>query len=340
MKLLFLTQKVDKNDDVLGFVCRWLLSFSRKFEKITVICLEKGEYDLPQNVRVLSLGKEKGRSRLKYLINFYGFLASEGGKYDCVFVHMNQEYVILGGLIWRLLGKKIIFWYNHRRGNFFTFVSAKISNVVFYTSPFAFTARFKNAQIAPAGIDTQIFKKKEDIFKISRSVLCLGRISPVKKMEVLIEAAEVLEKNGIGFILNIAGESPQRDWEYFQKIKNLSRNLEEKGRIKFLGKISNLEAPDIYNRNEIFVNLTPEGSLDKTILEAMACEMPVIVANKSFGKDLPGLIFENSRDLSKKISALLDMPSGEKQALGRQLRDYSLQNHSLEKLTEKIISQL
>jgi hypothetical protein len=29
------------------------------------------------------------------------------------FVHMNQEYVLLGGLIWKLLGKKLVLW-RHR----------------------------------------------------------------------------------------------------------------------------------------------------------------------------------------------------------------------------------
>jgi len=341
MKLLFLTQKVDRNDDVMGFVHSWLLKFSRKFEKIIAVCLEKGEYNLPENVKVLSLGKESGRSRLKYLFNLYKFIIKERKNYDCVFVHMNQEYVILGGLIWRFLGKKIIFWHNHRHGSFFTWLSAKISNAVFYTSPFAYTARFKNAKIAPAGIDAEVFKRNENIQKIPRSILCLGRISPVKRLEVLIEAAEELEKNGVEFVLNIIGGAPERDKEYFEKIKTLSRNLEEKGRIKFLGEISNLKTPEIYNQNEIFVNLTPEGSLDKTILEAMACEVPVVVANKSFEKDLPGrLIFENSRDLAEKISALLNAPFDERKTLGRQLRAYSIENHGLDKLTEKIIREL
>ena len=54
-----MTQKVDKNDAILGFFHNWLLQLSPKFERIIVVCLEKGESDLPNNVRVLSLGKEK-----------------------------------------------------------------------------------------------------------------------------------------------------------------------------------------------------------------------------------------------------------------------------------------
>jgi len=58
MKLLIITQKVDMNDDVLGFMHGWINEFAKHCEKITVICLQKGEHELSDNVKVLSLGKE------------------------------------------------------------------------------------------------------------------------------------------------------------------------------------------------------------------------------------------------------------------------------------------
>ena len=71
MKLLIVTQKVDKNDPILGFFHRWIEEFARHVEFVTVICLGVGEYSLPVNVKVLSLGKEKKKSRLKYIFMFY-----------------------------------------------------------------------------------------------------------------------------------------------------------------------------------------------------------------------------------------------------------------------------
>lgn len=58
MRLLIVTQKVDKNDPILGFFHRWIEEFSKHCEKLTVICLQAGEFKLPANVTVLSLGKE------------------------------------------------------------------------------------------------------------------------------------------------------------------------------------------------------------------------------------------------------------------------------------------
>ena len=59
MRLLILTQKVDINDNNLGFFHRWIEEFARHCESVIVVCLQKGEYHLPPNVKILSLGKEK-----------------------------------------------------------------------------------------------------------------------------------------------------------------------------------------------------------------------------------------------------------------------------------------
>ena len=120
MKLLIVTQKVNKNDPILGFFYNWIIKFSEEFESVVVICLEEGDEvaDLPHNVKVLSLGKESGKSRIKYLIRFYKYIWSERGNYDVVFVHMNQIYVVLGGVLWHLLSKKIALWYTHKETSF------------------------------------------------------------------------------------------------------------------------------------------------------------------------------------------------------------------------------
>src|SRR3989344_8116257 len=157
MRLLIVTQKVDKKDPILGFFHRWIEEFAKNFEKVTVVCLEKGEYNLPTNVKVLSLGKEERRSKAEYISRFYRYIWQERKNYGAVFVHMNQEYVLLAGDIWRLLGKSVYLWRNHAKGNFLTTMAVWLSDKVFYTSPQSFTARFKKAVQMPVGIDTDFF---------------------------------------------------------------------------------------------------------------------------------------------------------------------------------------
>ena len=71
MKVLVLTQTVDTEDPILGFMHRWIEELASKYERIEVVCLREGNHNLPKNVFIHSLGKEGGRSRIKYVLRFY-----------------------------------------------------------------------------------------------------------------------------------------------------------------------------------------------------------------------------------------------------------------------------
>lgn len=347
MKLLIITQKVDINDDILGFFHQWIEKLSGRFDFLNVICLQLGEYSLPQNVRVFSLGKEGGRSRIKGLFRFYQDIFKLRKNYEAVFVHMNPIYVVLGGLFWKLQGKKIYLWHNHRQGNIVTRIAICLSDVVFYTSPFSFSARFKKSRIMPVGIDTEKFKIQNPKSKVQNSILYVGRFSPVKNVDVLIKAAGLLDKKGVDFILNIVGKPGDDEQENFQKIKALANDLETRGKIKFLGKSIHRQLPELYNQNDIFVNLTQTGSFDKTTLEAMACQNVVLVSNQVFRDIFPKewlefLMFRerDPEDLAQKLLYLIGLAEDERNAWGARLREIVVKDHDLNNLVEKLTKVL
>lgn len=345
VKLLIITQKVDVNDDIFGFFHRWIEKLSEKFDLLNVICLQKGEHSLPQNVKIFSLGKENGRSRIKSLFRFYRYIWQLRKNCYAVFIHMNPIYVVLGGVFWKIWGKKIYLWHNHKNGNPITRLAIMLSDAVFYTSPHSFSSRFKKSKIMPVGIDTGIFKKDERINAAPRSILYLGRFSSVKNVDVLIEAVNLLDKQGIDFILNIVGQPGDDEKEYFKKIKDMAKDLAEKGKICFLRKVANYQTPEIYNQNDIFVNLTQRGSFDKTTLEAMACQQVVLVSNPVFEEIFPKELQEimmfkerNSQDLAKKLFYLMNLPKAQKDNFGLRLREIVVKNHDLNNLVEKIVN--
>src|SRR5690349_15894229 len=132
MKLLIVTQTLDANDPVLGFFHSWVHALAPKFEKINVIALGVGVHLLPENVRVHSLGKEKGkRSAFSYALSFFSLAWHLQGEYDAVLVHMNQEYILLTGWLWKLLGKRIYMWRNHSAGSFLTDTAAAFCDKIF-----------------------------------------------------------------------------------------------------------------------------------------------------------------------------------------------------------------
>ncbi|MEK7463431.1 MAG: glycosyltransferase family 4 protein [Patescibacteria group bacterium] len=349
MKLLIITQSIDMNNPVLGFFCRWVEEFSRRYEKVIVIALGVGEYHLPENVKVLSLGKEEFISshsyyshvirRLVLIYRFYRYIWSERKNYDAVFVHMNQEYVLLGWKFWWLTGKKIMFWRNHPKGSLLTNLAVLLSNRVFCTSKYSYTAKFKKTEIVPVGIDMDLFKRRSEIKKLPNSILFLGRISPVKNTDLLIEALNLLNKENFSFNAAIIGDVADKDRKYCELIKNKIREYGLEKEMDFREAVTPKETPDLYNKYELFVNLTLTGSMDKTIFEAMACETLVLTSNQALKGFIDNVFVINENDviqLVSRIKEIISLPDDKKNKLGRELRSFAVEKHSLEKLMEKI----
>ncbi len=343
MKLLFITQKADLQDDVLGFVHRWIEKLAEQYSHLTVICLEKGKCSLPENVHVLSLGKEGRQSRLVYLLRFYQYIWSMRKGYDAVFVHMNPIYVVTGFIFWRLLRKQIFLWYNHERGNWIAKAAVRRVQKVFYTSPFSFAAQFRNSQQMPAGIDTNLFCPDVEQQKERNSLLYVGRLSRIKNVDVLIEALNRLNHKGLEFVLHIVGAPGNNDVDYYSALRKQAAEMEEAGKIYFNGKMPNHQIPQFYQKSQILFNLSPPGLFDKTILEAMACGCLVLVSSPAFKHAIPGTCMFNEtdpEDLAKKIEDLLKLPDKLQQEYGERFREYVVQNHGLEMLVGRLEEEI
>lgn len=339
MRLLIITQKVDQNDDVLGFFHGWIAEFAKHVDQVTVIALGVGEHHLPANVRVFSLGKERGVSRFGYILNFYRSVFRERKNYDIVFVHMNQEYVLFGGLFWKLFGKKIMMWRNHYAGSLSTRIAMMLSDKLFCTSKYSFTAKSKKTTLMPVGIDTGLFKKDERVEKKNDSVLFFARISPAKKPDLIIEAAHQLYGERVAFVVDFYGNPLPQHISYFNSLKAKVEDYHLAEFFHFKKGIPNRDAPHTYNTHEIFVNTSPSGMYDKTIFEAMACETLILTSNLNLkGEISDHFIFRegDTNDLAQKLAYLLALDSEIRSRYGKELRDYMLERHSLSTLGDRL----
>jgi len=337
MNLLIITQKVDENDQLLGFSVNWFRRFAEKFDSIYILCLEKGKFDLPENVKVISLGKDRGVSKLGQLFNFYKNIWLLRKQYDAVFAFMNAIWIVLGSWLWHLLGKKVFLWYAHKIIRLKHRVAEKFADGIFTSTPEGFRLKSDKIIIVGQGIDTGVFtpaNHKPQTTNHKLKILSVGRIAPIKNYEILIEAAKILKERGLDFSLTFIGEPvfPQ-DREYEKKLKAMVRQEGLENRIHFVGKVAHKDLPRYYQSNQIFVNLGKTGSLDKTIVEAMASGLTVISSNEAAVKFLPKELVVKSDD-PKQLADKIEEVTGKD--FSRQLRQYVLENHSLDNLVEKI----
>ncbi len=338
MGLLILTQAMDAGDPVLGFFCRWAEEFSKRCERVYVVCLKEDKHSTRQNLSVYSLGKEVGRSRIKYILRFYRYVWALRKDYDSVFVHMNQEYVLLGGLLWFIFGKRIVLWRNHKMGSIWTRLAGAMVHTVCYTSPEAYVSKFKNAVQMPIGIDTDFFVPSGRAEP--NSILFLGRLDPVKKPEVFVDALKQLNDEKIAFRADIYGDPTNPNLSHVDKLKKQMQPLIATGVLSLHPGIPNDKTLAIYASHEIYVNLTPSGSFDKTIGEAMACRRVVVVANEVLKEVLPQELLVDHRSSVSVASALhkaLFMSAQQKAAITEKSRKYIEDEHSLSTLVTRVL---
>ncbi len=346
MRLLITTQAVDLDDPVLGFMHRWIEVLAPRYQSIEVICLKRGRMHLPSNVQVHSLGKtavscqlsafRKMLVRIQYLFFFYRYIWNLRRNYDAVFVHMNQEYVLLGGIFWRLSGKKIILWRNHKKGSWMTRLVGVLANTVCYTSSAAYVAHFKNAEQMPIGIDTERFVPPE-VAPPTGSILFLGRIDEVKKPIEFLNALNMLVDQHIDFHADIYGDPTYPDDPYFKRFTDAAQSLVENGYVTLYPSVRNEDTPKIYGAHQIYVNLTPSGSFDKTIGEAMACGCIVVVANDAVREVIGDDFFAgDATGVARALTAAFARTPEELSEAGKHNRAFIEQEHSLALLADKI----
>ncbi len=345
MRLLITTQKLDKYDPILGFFHSWVAEFAKHCESVHVVCLFKGEYDLPDNVHVFSLGKEERQSRIQYLIHFYWYIIHERKKYDTVFVHMNQIYVVLAGFLWKLFGKKIGLWYTHRAVDWTLRVATLFVDHIFTASKESFNIQTPKAHIVGHGINVEQFEKVGEYPHHSPSIVSVGRVTRIKNFDTLIRTVSLLVKEGMDVKATIIGpQVTPDDAKYFGELQRLMKEEKVEKNVTFMGGMPNEQVREYYWKNDLNINLCPTGGVDKVILEGMAAEIIPLASNTTFepvfGKYAKELMFEtqNHTDLAKKIQAV--WARKDRAEITRDLHEKVERDFSHKTLIKKILSIL
>jgi glycosyltransferase involved in cell wall biosynthesis len=98
----------------------------------------------------------------------------------------------------------------------------------------------------------------------------------VKHIEDLIDVlAEVRKKHPV--TLTIVGSAiDEKGKSYEDSLRKKTQEMNLTDAVIFHGPATPKDMPDLLNKAKIFVTASQTGSLDKVILEAMACGLPVV----------------------------------------------------------------
>lgn len=300
MKILLLSDTYSEHTE------KWALGLAEKGIQIGLFSFNKASYPWFQNNKNITLLFEpKNKHNSNSLIGklaYFTFLKSlkkaiNQFKPDVVHAHYATSYGLIGALsrfhpfiisAWgtdvmkfpqkNFINKKILN-YNLNSADVICATSHTIKDYLYPITT-------KNIEVIPFGVDTTVFCKKKvtNLFDETSFVIgCIKALETLYNVDVLIKAFSVLKlkHKDKSLKLLIIGVGSQ-EYELKQLVKKLNLNDD----VVFTGRISFSEVSNYFNMIDVLANLSDYESFGVSVIEAMACEKPVIATNTGGLKEI------------------------------------------------------
>lgn len=224
-----------------------------------------------------------------------------------------------------------------------------LSNHIIHNNP-EMKKRFFNSLLfynkttfIPHGVDTSVFKFFPRRYQNTFNLGCIANINSNKNQLLLVKALKMLPEN---VELHLYGNENK---EYRMTINNYIERHNLGNRVHFHGFIDNKYIPKVLSTFNLFILPSFNEGLPVSILEALACEVPVLSADSGGGARFllkQEYIFstQNKEELISKILKIYSLKEDERRTIATKSLQYSMENHTLqteifahEKLYEKLI---
>lgn len=136
--------------------------------------------------------------------------------------------------------------------------------------------------VFPWGIDLNLFRSGDKNNNIRRIngweenpiVISTRSHSPVYSVETLIDAIPIAIKENPKIRFIITGDGPNR-----KMLENMAKQLGVWDFVKFMGAIPNDKLPEFLCASDIYVSTSKSDGTSLSLLEAMACKLPVVLTD-------------------------------------------------------------
>jgi glycosyltransferase involved in cell wall biosynthesis len=304
MRILLLSDTYSEHTE------KWALGLSSNGIEVGLFSFNKASYAWHQNIPnitilyepISEITSDKISSKLLYL-KYVSLLKKSIAKFmpDVVHAHYATSYGLIGALsgfhpfvisawgtdVMKFPQKNFVFKsilkYNLNKADAICATSHTIKD---YLKP----VTSKNIHVIPFGVNIEEFSKKEvkSLFSDESFVIgCIKALEDLYNIDVLIKAFAVLKSKfpSKSLKLLIIGVGSQE-----AELKKMVTDLNLSKDVIFTGRISFSEVSNYFNMLDVLVNISDYESFGVSVIEAMACEKPVIATNTGGLKE----IIENS----------------------------------------------
>jgi glycosyltransferase involved in cell wall biosynthesis len=344
-----LTQTVDLADPVLGFTQSWINGLARQVGELHVVALHAGERELAPNVQLYAAEATSRGERLGFFRSQLRRLVS-GGAVDVVFVHMIPRWVLMAAPYTLPARTPVVLWYTHQTISWQLQVAHRLATQVVTAAPEGYPLWGSGKATAIGhGVDTDYFRPAPQATDHDElRVLSVGRLSTLKRYEVLIEAARLLvQEQGMErlCVRIVGGPAAPGDEAYLARLEAQTAAAGLQAHVTFAGAIPFDQLLGEYQAADLFVNCKV-SSMDKVVLEAAACAVPVLAASPAFAPlgeaaQTPGVFpADDAAALAEQIACYGRLEPAARREIGLRLAAVVEQEHSVHRLMEKLADTL
>ena len=346
-RLLFVTQILDEEDPVLGFVVGWVRALA-KVTDVSVIANQVGRVPEDLARSVTSLGKEHGASRLKRGLRYQHALWHEvrGNRPAALFAHMCPIYLNQAAPIAGIHGVRLLLWFAHPSRSRTLALAQRLADTVLTSFEEAYPLSTPKLNVIGQGIDVdRIPFDPRPPSNGSLRLIAIGRTSPVKKFPVAIRAVAELRGRGVPVSLRIIGPSTTSEERHHRaELVSLIRSLHATGFVAVEQGVPPRNIIPILDQADVLVNTVVAGSGDKVVLEAAARGKLVLASNPVLrpllGVSPIPLTFpeDGVADLATAIERLTSVSHTAWIDASRALRTQVEREHSLRSWARKVVA--
>jgi glycosyltransferase involved in cell wall biosynthesis len=339
--------RLDLESTVLAAAHDWMVEFSHQVTRIKVISTHVGSINLPGNVSCSELGGGDFLSRCVAIKRLLFLLPSlwRTREDSIVFHHMSPKTAVILGIPIRIMRIPQGLWYSHAKNNLLFRISRSLVNYVFTPTIGTAPGLNRKYQFIGHGISEDRFVRPPNGWKrIPAEIVCVGRVSPAKRLEDLLEAFPVFSDSSLGenpSVLVCGDFDPHSSYFKSLKLKADNRNV----KIVFIGPVNYSKINQYYAEADLFFSGT-EASVDKAVIEA-GLSGSLIVSLNNAALELTGMsrawmeiLGKPPTDLKSQIQILSRLSQDQKESMRTIIQATTLANNKLSNTTKQIVMSL
>ena len=180
--------------------------------------------------------------------------------------------------------------------------------------------------VIPNIIDMSRFKVEKKVYLswpiVSPHLVVTRNLEPIYGIDTAIKAVAVLHESIPEIKLTIAGSGPQK-----KELEDLVTHLGIENAVSFTGKLRPEDIVALYQSADIMLNPTTVDNMPNSLLEALACGIPIISTNAG---GIPYLVEDERTALLVDIGDIQGMAKQVKRLLGDKLLFENMVRNGLE----------